>query len=166
MRTQPGINTMFIIPQTAGKCIHHLGNFWINKKKTFDISIFGVNRWGTGSQQLLFLFVVAEGHPFDRWRILSSTTPLFLFFGAMGPGSVFIPILYFNFCPPDGVTFRKESNQSCRGTPRTPGLGRAFSPLVPRSRLAVLTAYLHQACNLSCVSVGNYITLAPSGAAI
>ena len=33
------------------------------------------------------------------------------------------PILYYYFCPPDGVTFHVESHQRRRGKPRTPGLG-------------------------------------------
>ena len=70
-------------------------------------------------------FAYGENHQFA----CSCLTPFFIIAFVLRTGQLRgvrftpIPILLFNFCPPDGVTFRKESNQSCRGTPRTPVLG-------------------------------------------
>ena len=111
--------------------------------------------------------ILGEDSFYSKGELCSS---LPLFFGAMGPDSVFIPILYFYFCPPDGVTFHVESHQRRRGNPRTPGLGNGFftagdpKPFTTSYRLTASSLQLVLCEPCSYAAQDNYVQLAPSGA--
>ena len=70
---------------------------------------------GTGSSTTPIFCFWGRRPPFQSVEgLVPSTVPIFS--GAKGPlFFLYNPILYYYFCPPDGVTFRVESHQRRRG---------------------------------------------------